>query len=51
MLTGSYCLQVEQLIAEARAEWETLEHGPEDEMMLPLIRLKVCLAWIAVHTR
>ncbi|KAI5451646.1 meiotic recombination [Naganishia albida] len=33
--------KVEQLIAEARTEWETLEHEPEEEMMLPLIRLKV----------
>ncbi|KAJ9119094.1 hypothetical protein QFC22_003585 [Naganishia vaughanmartiniae] len=33
--------KVDELIAEAKEEWESQEHDPEDEMMLPLIRLKV----------
>ncbi|GHJ88934.1 hypothetical protein NliqN6_5336 [Naganishia liquefaciens] len=33
--------KVRELIAEAQAEWDSLDHEPEEKMMLPLIRLRV----------
>lgn len=44
-------LQVGELIDEAKVEWEKQEHGPEDQMMLPLIRLKVSLKEVLKHMR
>lgn len=35
-----------ELIAEAQAEWDSVEHDEDEKMMLPLIRLKVSLVTI-----
>ncbi|RXK38009.1 DNA repair protein (mre11) [Tremella mesenterica] len=40
-ITSYLRAQVERLIAKAREEWEELHSGDDEEMMLPLIRLKV----------